>query len=1260
MSQVLLFADDRALAAFLGGAATLRPGISEAPCQELDLQGPAPGALTRALLFDGEPLPASADPCNTSCVLPAALRGGKLEVRAQGKQHSIAAEALSEPRALAQILHPLPWRSPPAGGEVLYLCELGDDFARFVSEHLELGRDDLRTATAETPWGTRVLLDSGPPAWFLLERWVEGERVRAFRRSPGARARRVYVEWGYEHPLERWLRDPPEGELLLITADGQHLRCAATEFSDLAQLLDLEPGRFPTTELSPAPAPPRLSVALRLEGRVTPLDPTLWLLPGSEQARLERLLAQTPEDELRNLLLATIEGPDGAPLFAVREVLAGRAPRLLPLGERCFAPHPGLPNLLLPCDERLAPPLRDDRYATAFGLTGGILTLLERGPADELTQLTIPERAFQSIERLIDFVVHTEARRLEAIVREAPFALEEFAEVDLEVPRVEREHERLPATPQLPQEEEEPKPKTRGRLLGKLRDFFVPSPSEERPALPATPSADPGAAQLAELEATLTLEAPTAEAWFKLGRLQGARGGAEEALRAFENGLWLLPAGEGFAALQQLANELGGPLPPRKAPESASDLYRAVLTYCAAVADGEQDASRYRELTERVYEALRAQQVRLRKKTRWLLWAAVGRETGDAIELERQREDLLSELVLRGIEDREVPPFVRRVLLDEFGYKAATGSGASEALSFLEAASGFSGSLSLPALQAKSSAHVAWLLAVLGESKAALATAKRVERTARTGREDAQGAVFGAAALARLGAVRERAAGREQGLELIERSLHWIVSLATAKQSSHVESEAAKAFADWFSALEDARSASPGVGAPLLEEALERLRERSPELQAKVLSGAAQAWLSLGVEEQGLTLARTLLASDLRYELCEKIVLCLEDFTRGRPLGEADAGRVLEFFLANPRRIDEISIQMFEVVLRAHPQDPWELGERVRAQLNDGGHVYAARLIGLASLRRLAELRDRRRGPELLDAALADAWTHKAPPGAERRRGEQRMRLVTRLASLVPRFGMRDRGLALLGDIQRRAESEEDPYIRNELLMSAGMAISKLGDSLNSFKVLDQIAAQAMASFRAAELGENGPPAWLLFETIEECAHGVIELGETGEHGQGLLARIAELARETLKRLPHEGHLVSARFFACKALVRTSHSYLAMGNLDLARALFDESYEHVKRFVGQDLVDLLEQLAEVAGELDGRHRYGVAHKVIELAQARSGGSPFFERGLVDLIDRLTTNIVRGESAFTAALKRWKGREERLIRDRVAVEEFGES
>ena len=36
---------------------------------------------------------------------------------------------------------------------------------------------------------------------------------------------------------------------------------------------------------------------------------------------------------------------------------------------------------------------------------------------------------------------------------------------------------------------------------------------------------------------------------------------------------------------------------------------------------------------------------------------------------------------------------------------------------------------------------------------------------------------------------------------------------------------------------------------------------------------------------------------------------------------------------------------------------------------------------------------------------------------------------------------------------------------------------------------------------------------------------------------------------------------------------------------------------------------------------------------------------------------LVVSFTPGESAFTAALKRWKGREERAIRDRVAMEQL---
>ena len=62
----------------------------------------------------------------------------------------------------------------------------------------------------------------------------------------------------------------------------------------------------------------------------------------------------------------------------------------------------------------------------------------------------------------------------------------------------------------------------------------------------------------------------------------------------------------------------------------------------------------------------------------------------------------------------------------------------------------------------------------------------------------------------------------------------------------------------------------------------------------------------------------------------------------------------------------------------------------------------------LALLDRLAELKERDRGPRILAKAFDEAWAHPDSPG-EKRAGEQRMRLVVRLAKLVPAFGLRGR-----------------------------------------------------------------------------------------------------------------------------------------------------------------------------------------------------------------------------------------------------------
>src|SRR5581483_8414905 len=117
-------------------------------------------------------------------------------------------------------------------------------------------------------------------------------------------------------------------------------------WKDVGEVLALEAAKLETLPLEAAKTPGRMPVRLRREGR-----------------------AQTPEEELKNLLVTLVERPDGKKYFVVREVLAGRAARSLPIGGQVYACV--LPGLFCPCDKTIAPPLRNDRYTSAFAVKPG-------------------------------------------------------------------------------------------------------------------------------------------------------------------------------------------------------------------------------------------------------------------------------------------------------------------------------------------------------------------------------------------------------------------------------------------------------------------------------------------------------------------------------------------------------------------------------------------------------------------------------------------------------------------------------------------------------------------------------------------------------------------------------------------------------------------------------------------------------------------------------------------------------------------------
>src|SRR5207302_1152585 len=116
---------------------------------------------------------------------------------------------------------------------------------------------------------------------------------------------------------------------------------------------------------------------------------------------------------------------------------------------------------------------------------------------------------------------------------------------------------------------------------------------------------------------------------------------------------------------------------------------------------------------------------------------------------ERQREDVLSDLVLRGVEDREVPAFVRRRLLERYSTGAEPGAkNAAEALHFLKDAESFADATDKPAHRAAAIAHVAWAHAELGQAERARELARSAERHAQEAKGEADQA-YRARALAR-------------------------------------------------------------------------------------------------------------------------------------------------------------------------------------------------------------------------------------------------------------------------------------------------------------------------------------------------------------------------------------------------------------------------------------------------------------------------------------------------------------------------------
>lgn len=1272
MAQLLLYEDPRALSAYLAGAALLDPDLPDAQCAHLGLDEGQQGLL----FVDAIGLPV--DQTRGTRLVPATLEGG----RVRWSEGETQGETECGPScALAQAVPPVPSAAIPTRAEVLYLVHPGQPFARLVTHHLELGIDDLRYASVHTSAGERIAVEVTRPSWFLLERWLQdfGSEAAIYRRLDGVLGpRSIYVEWGYQHPLETWLRDPADDQsMLLIDASGLHQTLTRGQLQDIGDGLRLEPSAFPTEELAPAAAPELLEVKLRLESRTVPASPELWILPAKDRARLETLLTQTPEEELKNLLVACVEDPSGERLLCVREVIAGRAPRLLPLGQRAYAPLEGQPNLLVPCPDAIAPTLSPERYTKAFGVVNGSLTVLDRHPEDadasasRIHVTRIPKAAFGQVERIVSFVFDGHAKELEAALLQSPFDLGSFAEEDLVPPLVKRPKEKAPLRrpePPVAEPEQASAPKPKSKLLERLmRPFKRPQTAEPEGVEASAEASDPRREEAAAIEREIALGTPQASHWLRLGQLGFELDEASQGLSAFEHGLWLLEGDEAAAAEEELRRLTQGKASP-EGVTSTRDLYAQVLAYREEVARQGNDADAYRRATEAIYALLRSEEDRLRKKSRWLLWSQVLLETGDTVEAERQREALLSDLVLRGVEEREVPRFVPRVLLREHGQQAAAGSRAQGALAFLRQAETFTTSLPHPAVQAVSLGHVAWALAELGQSERATQLAQRSQDLAASRAGTPPYLAWRGEAQARIGSVAARTGGREAGRPALTSSLETI----RGELRAHPEprdadgTRARKALVAWLGVVSELWGSEMSRD-PLLQQALDAIGELALSVRSNVLLQARRDLETLGLGTEARALLAELLQPQRLKEAerafqdmsttpmahnhhdayrthVQNAMTALGDSGSGAGFQPAEAEVVVAMFKDQPELVDEFAIDPFLQALRVLSGDPWTTVQATYDALMTGGHAYQARLLVIAGLRRLAELHDRQRGPELLERAIEEAWSQ------EGERGKFRIRLVTRLVDLIPAFGMRERGLKLLAHVQSTVEArDDDTYCKNEMLMATTLAASQLGDSQASFDLVERAARVAMDEFKASE----GRTRHLLFDTLASCVRGAGKIGDA-RRGQSLVDEVAQAAEDALAE---SGPKDLGRFFYCVTLIACGSTSMLLGEAKRAGELFESVLEHVKHLSPFDQKDLLLEAADTAAALEGDQRYTLAAQVLEGAQPIASKGNLHNAFAMQLVGRLVREMVKGESAFANALKRWKAREERAIRDRVAHEGF---
>lgn len=608
------------------------------------------------------------------------VEGDSLRADAQGLHPRWRVTATRSGESLLDLVGPQPWEQAEAPLHALFWCRDEPSFQRLIRDNLALGCDRLQHATLREPEGGQEvwLLRAERPSFFAIDAAQVSDQVQVYQPQTHLG---LYCPWGSQHPLgELVSQGLGRDDLLLFQGLGAHtraLRLEAPAWQDVYQLMEFTLADLDSEQTwsNRSEQARHFEVQLRLAPSHKMREASLWVLPGSEQHHLERLLHAIPEPDLDSLQFTLQEDDQGERFVLIRERHMGHGREYIDFEGVRLAPYAGYPNLLLPVDAELEPLLRKDRYRALFGLQHGRLTLLWRHE-ERLRLVHVAERGFRPLTEMVDYLIGVGARDLEQIMARAVFDFQEYRHA---APMLEsRPQKKRP--PKADAQQEEPE------------ELLEDEPQQQAPTQEEAPEQAPELAprpeqveeeplseleqREAELETQIITEGQSVERWSQLAQTKRKLGKVEEEALCWLEALWLTDPGDAAQALEQRAlaalerspeiglaglavaertSRLGALV--RSGEKNPGAAWLWVVHGARHLRHKPQDQgmqgwlSQGHALLERYSESLR-------KKERWYLWGQLLTQNQDKVAEVRVRETLTEELNQRGLRPGEVPSFI--------------------------------------------------------------------------------------------------------------------------------------------------------------------------------------------------------------------------------------------------------------------------------------------------------------------------------------------------------------------------------------------------------------------------------------------------------------------------------------------------------------------------------------------------------------------------------------------------------------------------